>query len=237
VEELLNLEENAEQELKKLRLGYTESLGNPELRHEISRLYTDTTPDDIIVLAGAEEGIFIFMNVLLEAGDQIIVQSPCYQSLYEVANAVGCQVTEWFMDPKNNWELDIGFLEKNITRHTKAIIVNFPNNPTGYTIPGKIFNEIIEIANRQNIFLFSDEVYRFLEYNEKDRLPAGCDIYERGVSLGVMSKSFGLPGLRIGWIAATSVLIKQRAVLSIRSGGAGGGNSTNSRLPSLNLSK
>jgi aspartate/methionine/tyrosine aminotransferase len=200
VEELLNLEENAEQELKKLRLGYTESLGNPELRHEISRLYTDTTPDDIIVLAGAEEGIFIFMNVLLEAGDQVIVQSPCYQPLYEVANAVGCQVTEWFMDPKNNWELDIGFLEKNITRHTKAIIVNFPNNPTGYTIPGKIFNEIIEIANRQNIFLFSDEVYRFLEYNEKDRLPAGCDIYERGVSLGVMSKSFGLPGLRIGWI-------------------------------------
>jgi aspartate/methionine/tyrosine aminotransferase len=200
VEELLDLEEDAEKNLKQLRLGYTESLGNPELREEISRLYTGTTADDIIVLAGAEEGIFIFMNVLLEPGDQVIVQSPCYQSLYEVANAVGCRVTEWFMDPQKNWELDIGFLEKNITRHTKAIIVNFPNNPTGYTVPKEMFNEIIEIAKRQNIFLFSDEVYRFLEYDEEDRLPAGCDMYERGISLGVMSKSFGLPGLRIGWL-------------------------------------
>lgn len=201
VEELFNLGEGAEKDFKKLWLGYTESLGHPELREEISKLYNNTTPDDIIVFAGAEEGIFIFMNVLLEQGDEIIVQSPCYQSLTEVAEGLGCSVKQWFMDPDNNWELDLEFLEKSITPRTKAIVVNFPNNPTGYTVSGEKYRAIAGIAEARGIYLFSDEVYRFLEYEEGDRLPAGCDIYDRGVSLGVMSKSFGLPGLRIGWIA------------------------------------
>ncbi|MCP5105757.1 MAG: aminotransferase class I/II-fold pyridoxal phosphate-dependent enzyme [bacterium] len=201
IEELLALEKNAENELKKLWLGYTESTGKPELRMEIAKLYKNISPEEVLVFSGAEEGIFIFMNVLLEKNDHIIVQAPCYQALYEVANGLGCRVTEWFMDGENNWELDIDFLEKNITRDTKAIVVNFPNNPTGYTVSQETFGRIMEIARRHNIFLFSDEVYRFLEYDETDGLPAGCDIYEKGVSLGVMSKSLGLPGLRIGWIA------------------------------------
>jgi len=202
VAELLALEKDAGKAFNKLHLGYTETLGNPELRREISRLYSNSAPEDIIVLAGAEEGIFIFMNVLLGPGDHIIVQSPCYQSLSEVAHAIGCNVTEWFMDAQNNWELDLGFLKDNITRQTKAIVVNFPNTPTGYTMPKEMFNELIEIARRHDIYIFSDEVYRFLEYREEDRLPAACDVYDKALSLGVMSKSFGLPGLRIGWIAA-----------------------------------
>ena len=200
VEELFDLDKNAEKEFKKLRLGYTESPGSTALRVEISQLYTHSTPGNIIVFAGAEEGIFVFMNALLESGDHIIVQSPCYQSLYEVANAIGCSVYEWVMDAENNWELDIDSLKKNITEHTKAIIINFPNNPTGYTISKETLKKIIDIAKQHDIFIFSDEVYRFLEYRAEDRLPAVCDIYDKGVSLGVMSKSFGLPGLRIGWI-------------------------------------
>lgn len=200
VEELFDLDKNAEKDFKKLRLGYTEYPGSSALRFEISKLYTDSTPDDIIVFAGAEEGIFIFMNVLLEQGDNIIVQAPCYQSLYEVANAIGCNVYEWVMDAENNWELDIDSLRENITEKTKALVINFPNNPTGYTIPGEKLKKIIDITKQHDIFILSDEVYRFLEYKEEDRLPAVCDIYDKGVSLGVMSKSFGLPGLRIGWI-------------------------------------
>jgi len=201
VEELFNLDEKAEKDFKKLWLGYTESLGNPELREEISKLYDNTTPDDIIVFSGAEEGIFIFMNVLLEQGDEIIVQAPCYQSLTEVAEGLGCSVKQWFMDPDNNWELDINFLKKTITPQTKAIVVNVPNNPTGYMVSKEMYNAAAAIAKAHDIYLFSDEVYRFLEYDEENRLPAACDIYDKGVSLGVMSKSFGLPGLRIGWIA------------------------------------
>ncbi|UCH98523.1 MAG: aminotransferase class I/II-fold pyridoxal phosphate-dependent enzyme [Candidatus Aminicenantes bacterium] len=200
VEDLFKLDKNAEKDFKKLWLGYTESLGHPLLREEISKLYQHSKPDHIIVFSGAEEGIFAFMNALLDPNDHIIVQSPCYQSLTEVAHAIGSRVTPWPMNPENNWELDIHFLEKNITANTKTIVVNFPNNPTGYLPSKAFFNRIIEIARQNDIFVFSDEVYRFLEYNEKNRLPAICDVYEKGVSLGVMSKSFGLPGLRIGWM-------------------------------------
>lgn len=207
VSELLAFENNADQAFNKLHLGYTETLGNPELRREISRLYSNAAPKDIIVLAGAEEGIFIFMNVLLEPGDHIIVQSPCYQSLSEIAKSIGCKVTEWFMDAQNNWEMDLDFLKANITPQTKAIVINFPNTPTGYLMPREMFNELIEIARQHDIYVFSDEVYRFLEYDEKDRLPAAYDIYDKAITLGVMSKSFGLPGLRIGWIVTRDKLL------------------------------
>lgn len=201
IEDLFNLDKTAETNFKKLWLGYTESLGHPELREEISKLYTNTTPNNIIVFTGAEEGIFIFINTLLEKNDEIIVQSPCYQSLTDVAKGLNCSVKEWPMNPNNNWELDLDILGKSITPHTKAIVVNLPNNPTGYTVSKEMYNTIADIAQKHNIHLFSDEVYRFLEYDEQNRLPAGCDIYDKGVSLGVMSKSLGLPGLRIGWIA------------------------------------
>ena len=201
VNELLSLEENSLEQLKKKRLGYTESLGDPVLRDEISRLYTNIDSEDIIVFSGAEEGIFIFMNVLLNKGDHIIVQFPAYQSLFEVATAIGCEVTKWMMTDENDWELDIGFLEENIKKNTKAIIINCPHNPTGYLMIQKKFETIIDIAKKNDIYVFSDEVYRLLEYDNNTRLPNASDCYIKGISLGVMSKAFGLAGLRIGWIA------------------------------------
>jgi len=201
VKELLELEKGSEKQLKQLWLGYTESQGDPKLRKEISKLYKKINAKDILVFAGAEEGIFIFMNVLLKKGDNIIVQYPAYQSLYEIADSIGCKVTKWEMDDKNNWELDIKFLKKNIKKNTKAIIINSPHNPTGYLMSKKKLDQIIKIAKQKNIYVFSDEVYRYLEYNKKDRLPAIADVYNKGISLGVMSKTFGLAGLRIGWIA------------------------------------
>ena len=168
---------------------------------EISKLFKNINLDEILVFAGAEEGIFIFMNVLLKKGDNVIVQYPAYQSLYEIADSIGCEVTKWEMSDKNNWELDIEFLKKNIKKNTKAIIINCPHNPTGYLMSKEKFNQIIQIAEEKNIHIFSDEVYRYLEYKETDRLPAMADIYEKGISLGVMSKTFGLAGLRIGWIS------------------------------------
>lgn len=201
VKELLDLEKSSEKELKKLWLGYTESQGSPELRREIVKLYKTIKPEDVIVFAGAEEGIFIFMNVLLKKGDHVIVQVPAYQSLYEIANSIECEITNWVMSDKNNWELNIDFLKKNIKENTTAIIMNFPHNPTGYLPSKQKFNQIIEIAKEKNIHIFSDEVYRLLEYDKDDTLSAMADCYDKGLSLGAMSKTFGLAGLRIGWIA------------------------------------
>ena len=212
VNELLTLEKTSLEDLKKLRLGYSESLGNPILREEISKLYRNIDSEEVIVFSGAEEAIFIFMNVLLKKDDHIIVQFPAYQSLYEIANAIGCKVTKWVMDDENDWVLDLQFLETSITQSTKCIVVNFPHNPTGYLPKKDSYDRFINLAKKKNIFVLSDEVYKFLEYNEFERLPSACDLYERGISIGVMSKSFGLAGLRIGWIATKDeVLFKEIA--------------------------
>ncbi|MDQ7826054.1 MAG: aminotransferase class I/II-fold pyridoxal phosphate-dependent enzyme [Candidatus Eremiobacteraeota bacterium] len=202
VEELLSLEEGSLSELRALRLGYTESLGHPALREELARLYERMGADDIIVFSGAEEAIFIFMNVALGKGDHVIVQFPAYQSLYEVADSIGCRVTRWVMDERKGlWHLDMDLLERLIEKDTRAIIINTPHNPTGHLMLRADYERLIEIAAQKGITLFCDEVYRMLEHDCSLRLPALCDCLDKGISLGVMSKSLGLAGLRIGWVA------------------------------------
>ena len=193
-----------------LRLGYTETKGNPELRDEIAKLYSTIKSEQILVHTGAEEAIFNFFLSAFNQDDEIVVHFPCYQSLYEIAESAGCNVIKWFTSEKENWELDLDFLKKSITKNTKAVVINAPHNPTGYTPAKNLFFEIIDICRKNNLILFCDEVYRFLEYKIKDRLPAACDVYENAISLGVMSKSFGLPGLRIGWIATKNINIYSR---------------------------
>lgn len=182
-------------------LGYTESLGNPELRHIIARTYQKMDENNILVTSGAEEAIFIFMNVALKKSDHIIVQYPCYQSLFGIAESIGCEITKWEMKEDQNWEVDLNFLVDSIKENTRAIIINNPHNPTGNLMSKNKLDTIIQLARSKDILLFSDEVYRSLEYKHTDRLDAACDIYENAISLGVMSKTFGLAGLRIGWIA------------------------------------
>lgn len=198
VQEILELGEGVD--LGELRLGYTEPLGHPDLRAQIAELYQDMSPDQVMVTAGAEEAIFLFMNVVLSPGDHIIYMSPSYQSLYEIARSIGCEVTPWSLREEESWEPDLSELETLIRPNTKAIIVNLPHNPTGYLMSREKFQGLVNIARENQLYLFSDEVYRFLEFMEAQRLPAACDEYKKGVSIGVMSKAFGLAGLRIGWI-------------------------------------
>ncbi|MGF1478715.1 MAG: aminotransferase class I/II-fold pyridoxal phosphate-dependent enzyme [Cyanophyceae cyanobacterium] len=208
IDELLSFEPGAEQAFKQQWLGYTESAGSPQLRSRIARAYQSIEADEVLVHAGAEEAIFIFMNVALEPEDHIIVHFPCYPSLREIAQSVGCEVTLWETNEENSWELDLEFLQRRIQTNTQAIIINCPHNPTGYVMSQDKLEELVAIARSDNILLFSDEVYRFLEREET--LPAACDLYEQAVSLGVMSKTYGLAGLRIGWIATRNRDIYQR---------------------------
>lgn len=201
VRDLLTLQPGAAEGLQECWLGYTESQGSPELRAEIANLYSQIDVGDILVHAGAEEAIFNFMNAVLDSGDHVIVHSPCYQSLYEVARAIGCQVSRWQTSEAQAWALDLDWLQQQIQPNTKVIVVNCPHNPTGYLMSHQTQQQLVEIARRHNLLLFSDEVYRGLEYRREDRLPAACDLYENAISLGVMSKTYGLAGLRIGWIA------------------------------------
>ena len=199
--DLLALEPEAAERFSSLWLGYTESLGNPELRQAITTLYEQISTDQVLVHAGAEEAIFNFMNVALEPGDHVIVHAPCYQSLGEVARSIGAEVTEWQGDPSQGWKLELEFLTRALTAHTKLVVVNFPHNPTGFLPTAEFVHQLSALSERHGFVVFSDEVYRGLELDPADRLPAFADVNERAVSLGVMSKSYGLAGLRIGWLA------------------------------------
>jgi aspartate/methionine/tyrosine aminotransferase len=192
-----------------LRLGYTEPSGHPELRAEIARLYTTVEPSEVLTFAGAEEGIFLSMHALLNAGDHAIVVWPAYQSLYEVARSVGASVTLVPLDPRS-WTLDPEAVLAAVRPGTRVIVINFPHSPTGALASRAAFDYLTTHAEERGITLFSDEVYRFLELDESQRVPAGVDVGRSTVSLGVMSKSFALAGLRVGWIATHDGALRDR---------------------------
>jgi aspartate/methionine/tyrosine aminotransferase len=187
-----------------LRLGYTESPGHPLLRAEVSRLYRNIAPDDVLI-AVPEEAIFIVMQTLLRPGDHVVAIFPTYQSLYEVARAIGCDVTLWTLSlGPDGWQLDLDRLERSLTDRTRLLVLNFPHNPTGCLPSRGELDALVEIARKHDLYVFCDEMYRLLEYDPARRLPPICDLYERGISLAGLSKTFALPGLRLGWLAMQS---------------------------------
>jgi aspartate/methionine/tyrosine aminotransferase len=193
-----------------LSLGYTESAGLPLLRREIATLYNSVAADDVLVFAGAEEAILVALSSLLGAGEHAIVTWPCYQSLEEVVRGAGATVSRWELREADRWQPDPEALCALLRDNTRLIVANFPHNPTGAMPDRAAWDEIVSIAREAGAWLFADEVYRGLEYDPAHRLPTAVDIYERGVSLGVMSKAWALAGLRIGWIACRDPSALQR---------------------------
>ncbi len=154
------------------------------------------------MFSGAEEAIFAIANVHLQPGDHAIVVWPAYQSLHEVARASGADVTLHELRAADGWAIDVDAMRRQVTPRTRLIVVNAPHNPTGSLPDAATYRAVAELAADAGAILLSDEVYRFLELDPADRLPAGADVGAHGVSIGVMSKSFALAGLRIGWLAS-----------------------------------
>lgn len=201
--ELLSLADERGRDLwAELSLGYTDSQGAPFLREAIAGLYEGVEADDVLVFAGAEEAIFCFANVALGPGDHAIVTWPTYQSLYEVAGSAGAEVTLLELEHDSGWRLDLDAMEAQLRPETRAIVVNFPHNPTGAQLDRASFARLVGVAERAGATLFSDEVYRWLEHDPALRLPAAVESSSSAASLGVMSKTFALAGLRIGWVAS-----------------------------------
>jgi len=183
-----------------LWLGYTESPGLPQLRREIAGLYHGVSPDDVLEVV-PEEGVLIAMTVLLEPGDHVIATHPGYQTLYGIAEALGCEVTYWEPDEEQGWRFDPAFVRRALRPNTRLIVANFPHNPTGYLPSAAEYQELFDSAAEARAYVFSDEMYRGLEQDPATRLPSAAELYDKAVALSGMSKTYSLPGLRVGWLA------------------------------------
>ena len=207
LKELLNMADAETHALwENLSLGYTESQGHPLLLQEIAKLYDGITPQHIVEIV-PEEGIFIAMNVLLEPEDHVITTFPGYQSLFEIAVSIGCQVSKWQPDFARGLRFSVNELKRLVRENTKLIVINFPHNPTGALLNRTELQEIVTWAKEKNIRIFSDEMYRFTELTTTDLLPSVCELSPTGISLFGLSKSFSLPGLRVGWLVSRDLNI------------------------------
>jgi aspartate/methionine/tyrosine aminotransferase len=200
IQEILNLEPGSTEKLHQQWLGYTESSGTPYLRQTITSMYSGISSENVLVLSSAEEGIYLFYKALLNPGDHVIVETPCYESAIEVARGAGATISFWERKFENAWANDLDALEKLLQPNTKAIYINTPSNPTGTCMILETLEQLMNLARDRDIMVFCDEVYRELEHDPTSRLPAACELYENAVSLGSISKTYGLPGLRTGWL-------------------------------------
>ncbi len=207
IKDLLGLEPDAQERLLGHWCGYTESPGAPWLRKDIAAIYQRMEAENVLVISAAEEGIFIAYHALVGPRDHVIVETPCYESGLEVARSTGAEVSEWRRKHEDDWAHDLKALEMLIRPNTKMMYINTPHNPTGLLMPRAVFDRVMELAASRRIIVFSDEVYREMEHDPATRLPAACEVYEHAVSLGSMSKTYGLPGLRLGWLASRDARI------------------------------
>ncbi|MEU4094215.1 aminotransferase class I/II-fold pyridoxal phosphate-dependent enzyme [Streptomyces sp. NPDC026673] len=207
--ELLELADDQDRHAwEALPLGYTRTFGDPGLLQAIAATYEHAGADDVVCFAGAEEALYLAMHVLLGPGDHAVVVTPGYQAAETVPLSL-CEVTGVPLDPERDWALDLDRVAAALRPTTRVVSVNFPNNPTGKVIDAADFARLAALCDERGIHLFSDEVYRGLERDPARTLPQAADLSERALSLNVTSKSLGLPGLRIGWIAC-----RDREVLS-----------------------
>jgi len=190
-------------------LGYTETFGAPDLREAIAATYVNRNASEVLCFAGASEGIFAANAVILDKHSHAIVVTPNYQS-HETLPLAICAVTGVALDADDGWSLDIDKVADAIRPNTRLVTINFPHNPTGTILPLDRYHALIELCRKHGIYLLHDEIFNGLGPSDATHLPLVADIYERGLSLNVTSKSYGLPGLRIGWIACSDANVISR---------------------------
>jgi len=198
-----------EKSIFNIKLGYGDITGSERLKTAIKSLYENQELENITVTHGAIGANQLVFLSLLEKGDEVVSVVPTYQQHYSIPDSLGCNVKLFFLKEENNWLPDLKELDSVVTSKTKLLCLNNPNNPTGAVIPDRMLEEITEIAKKKNVWVLSDEVYRGLNLVGKPYSKSVADIYEKGISVGSMSKTYSLPGLRVGWVAGRTDLINE----------------------------
>lgn len=193
-------------------LGYAHNGGSADLRAAASELYDKCGPDDVQITSGGQVALQHVCSALLAAGDHAIVFSPGYQSCQATPAFAGAAVTKVRLKASDGWAVDVDAVEAAIRPETKLVLLNQPWNPGGALMGRGAFDRLVEVARARGIWILCDEVYRMLEHDPSDRLPAMADAYERGLSVVAMSKPFGAGGTSIGWVACRDAAAKQKIV-------------------------
>ena len=215
VQKLLEMADVSMDEFGRLSLGYTESLGHPKLREQIAETYEEVSAEDVVMLGTPVEGIYLVARAALDLGDEVIVLAPAYDALIKTfEHVVGASnVRKWeFVPTDTQWQLDLDQLKDLITPRTKMLVVNFPHNPTGYLPQQDQMNEIVKIVEEHGLILFCDEMYFGLVHSGTPAVKSAAVGSKRAVVLSGLSKTYGLPGLRTGWLIVQDKELRQNIV-------------------------
>ncbi len=188
------------EELLDLRLGYGYTNGTPELRQLIAETYKNCTPENILVTNGCSEANFVSIWNLVDEGDEIVFMTPNYMQIGGLCRTFGARVSHLNLQPERGWTIGVDQLNEIVSQKTKLIAVCNPNNPTGSVLDRQEIMAIRDVASRVDAWVLSDEVYRGAELDGKT-IPSFLDVYEKTLVTSGLSKAYGLPGLRIGWVA------------------------------------
>ncbi len=187
---------------EKLNYGWIE--GSPTFKKEVSKLYQNVDPDNVLQTNGATGGNLLALYSLIEPGDHVISIYPSYQQLYDIPKSLGAEVSFWKIDEDQNWYPDIEEFKQLVQPNTKMICINNANNPTG-TILGKSFlKQVVEVARSVDAYILCDEVY--LPFDDSVDFAPIIDLYEKGISVNSLSKTYSVPGIRVGWTATNAEL-------------------------------
>lgn len=184
---------------KKMDYGWIE--GSPDFKEVVSQLYQHQSPDNILQTNGATGANFMVLYALLEAGNHVISLYPTYQQLYDIPKSLGCEVDLWMAREDKGWLPDLEELRSLIRPDTKMICINNANNPTGAVMDKAYLTELVEIARSVGAYILADEIYQPL--TDGLDLVAICDLYDKGISTNSLSKTYSIPGVRVGWVAAS----------------------------------
>ncbi len=196
----------AQEDLDRVVFHDSRSLGAPGLRRAVAERWAVGAVERVIVTHGATEANFLIMQALLGRGDEVLVLDPLYQQLYAIAEAIGCRIARLPLRFADGFAPDLDAARELVGPRTRMIVVNFPHNPTGATVTPEQQDELIDIAARAGAYLVWDRAFAELTYDAAP-LPDPGATYERAISIGTLSKAYGLPGLRLGWcLAAPEVL-------------------------------
>ena len=200
LKELIDYDPENINRLLDTEINYAHANGIPELRENIAAMYNGATAENVLVTVGAIEANYNTISTLLSPGDEIIVMLPNYMQIWGIAKNLNLNLKTFHLREENGWAPDINELHDHISDNTKLITVCNPNNPTGYILTEEEMDEIVSAASWVDAWILADEVYAGAERSTDEQTPSFYGRYDKVLAVGNLSKAYGLPGLRIGWV-------------------------------------